>query len=299
MKAMKIPENATVFCLGPSGTYSHEAAEALFPNGCGLSFCGSNREAIDRVADGGADSLFAVVPAANSDIGLIPEVRDFWLSLLDCPDPEASASVGVVAELRMPIVHCLAARENRTLARILSRPEALSQCSRQIAATGLVTQACLSTAEAARQVGRGGSEMDGTGVICSRFAAETYGLAVLHPNFANRSDNETRFHVISGAPGPEPTGSDTTAILFEVPNRNSALVRALHAVSDNDVGMSDLKTIELSPGRFAHYVEVGCHRDDERGRKLVAQLRLHVMDRRLLVLGSYPSTERASRGGAV
>src|SRR5438874_2573131 len=103
---------------GELGSFSHQAAEAMVPDGKIIP-CARSLEVFDRVKNGTVAG--AVIPIENSLAGSVAEHFDLLLS----------REVHIVREFRLRIVHNLIAPPGtkfRDLRRVFSHPVALDQC---------------------------------------------------------------------------------------------------------------------------------------------------------------------------
>lgn len=157
------------------------------------------------------DVAYGVLPVFNSVGGL---VRGTFEALGAVPfEPFGQISIA--------IRHCLLVRpgERGRIRRIVSHPQALVQCERNLRRgfPGAALEPAGDTASAARDLAAGGlSGPDGaTAVLASRRAAELFGLRVLEADVQDEPDNATAFLVLR-PPGPAavrplPTGADAPA----------------------------------------------------------------------------------------
>lgn len=300
-----------IYCLGPAGTYSHEVAfeflserflvggdeNTIVPE---CSFTGSNFGSLEALSKEETPGSFAVVPIENSTEGLVADTRRFWIGLLRAPSGVWAhrSTCRVVGEVHLPVVHCLAGLgTSGKIERVFSHPQALGQCSGAIESLGARAEPTQSTAEAARLV----AEMKDPSVaaICSRFAAERFGLGLIRGSVEDQKGNETRFHVVARSVNLPliPTGSDRMALLFELEDRANALASALNMFGAHGVNLSTIHSVGLAPRRYAFYVEAECHEEDRQGQRVLGCLRTLVVDGKLLVLGSYPRAPHPGEGG--
>ena len=173
-------------------------------------------EAIALLGRGRAD--FAVFPVWNSTIG---EIQDTTLLLA-----HHAARLEMVAELTLPVVHCLLALPGASLTTVRyvgSHPTALAQC-RRLFATRQSLQPCVArdTAGAARELAalgrrvRMGAFMNGStpwfspyhptepsslAVIAGAPVAQLYGLVVIREGVQDNPANATRFAVVRARDG--------------------------------------------------------------------------------------------------
>ena len=169
--------------LGPSGTYSQEAALNLFGPAANLQAYMSIDAVIRAVASGAIPEC--VVPIENSLEGSVNVTLDTLAHEVE---------LFITREIVMPVRHNLLAREaGHRIHMVLSHPQALAQCRRTIARLlhpGAALMPVESTAEAARRVSEG---EPGMAAIGSRGAAELYGLDIIAADIQDISSNCTRF----------------------------------------------------------------------------------------------------------
>jgi len=94
----------------------------------------------------------------------------------------------------VPVRLSLAARPGTPLAAVMKRawshPAALRQCTHRLAQMGIERVVCYDTAGAAQIVAH---EASTDAAVCSRRAAERYGLAILVEDVSDKEQNGTRF----------------------------------------------------------------------------------------------------------
>ncbi len=180
----EISRGKRIACPGAQGSHSHEAAKELFPNH-DLCFYEYFQEVFEALASGEVE--FGLVPVENSSAGSVTDVYDLILKY----------RFHIVGAVSLQIQHCLAATPKAsldTIQTVCSHPQALAQCSERIAKRHWDTAEYSNTATAAKRASQ--QNDPSCGVICSKAAAETYGLTVLAENIQNRSQNRTRFIVL-------------------------------------------------------------------------------------------------------
>src|SRR5213080_4655456 len=107
-----------VACLGPEFSYSHLAAVERFGQAIEFQLVGSIAAVFEEVNRGHAD--FGVVPLENSTDGRVTDTLDMFIRL---------PQLKIVAEVRLRVHHNLLANcEQPDIARVYSKPQALSQC---------------------------------------------------------------------------------------------------------------------------------------------------------------------------
>ncbi len=170
---------------GIKGANSYEAAQRLFPES-DLTAYKSFDDVFRAVEDG--ECAYGVLPVENSTAGSVAAVYDLILRY----------RFYIVGVLDLPIDYCLAGLKQSTLGdieKVISHPQALSQCEQYISRMGFESAACSNTAVAARDTAR--EKRLNLAAVCSYKAAEEYGLKVLDDHLQDNKNNKTRFIVIS------------------------------------------------------------------------------------------------------
>lgn len=177
----------TSFCLGPLGSYSHQACLQLkVTNPCP---CGTIEESI--ISSIKTPSSFAVCPLFNST------TNSFIQQTIDALLKHAPDSYRLITTTSLKINHCLlVCNDNITLSQIktiYSHPEALRQCSEWLSsncpnATLVETE---STAKACNMISPSNASI-GSSLLCT-----LYNCRVLASSIQNSQDNFTRFGFFS------------------------------------------------------------------------------------------------------
>lgn len=199
-------------CPGIKGSYSEEACLKAFGRDARISYFDTFEQVFEAVSDGKVK--YGVVPIENSTAG---SVEDTY-SLLEHYD------MFICGRLHIAVNHVLAAKEEGRIAKIISHPQALRQCSEFIERGGYATDRVANTSIAARTV----SELSeaGVGCICSSHCAELYGLRVLKENIADSNENFTRFIIISKEPVIS-EGADIISVCLSLPHISGSLYKLL------------------------------------------------------------------------
>jgi prephenate dehydratase len=228
-----MPQRRVAF-QGELGAYSEEAVLRACGPDVELAPCRENRDVVRAVADAAVD--LGVLPLENTLAGTVPASYD---AIAD------DAKVHAVGEVAIPIHHCVLGVPGATLQSlhvIESHPVALAQCSGFFDRhSWLEARAAYDTAGAARDVARA---KDLTrGALAGRSAAARYGLAVLAADVEDRSDNQTRFVVLSRTPARLVRGAPAkTILILSTPNRPGALVRVLAPLADRGLNLTKLES---------------------------------------------------------
>ena len=271
--------------LGPQGTFT-EAALLTMPasSGAELFPAESVRVALDLVRDGSVTG--ALVPIENSVEGSVSATVD---------ELAHGEPLQIVDEVAIPVTFALLAQPGTSLSsiqRIATHPHAHAQCLGWLHTNlpGVHVLPSMSTAAAAAELSAG-AHYDAA--ICSKAAANHYGLDVLAEGIGDTDAAWTRF-VLVRKPGHTQlaTGHDKTTLnLFMRANRPGALLEILTAFSDRGI---DLTRIESRPtkkalGDYFFSLDLEGHIDDEAVGHALKDLREICAE--VKFLGSYPRHE--------
>ena len=238
------------------------------------------REAAGALIGGQAD--LAVLPIENTTAGSINEVY----ALL------REHELYIIGEETWKVDHCLAgvaAVPLTSLRRILSHPQGLEQCSQFLLS---VPQAAptsyFDTAEAMRAVSEAADPT--TAAIGSVDAAAAYGLTVLRHNVSDRTDNYTRFVVLSRTPAPVDLRIPCkTSLILVTGHEEGDLLRCLEVLSGSGHSMTKLES-RPRPGRpweYMFFVDFEGNAADPRTAAALDELRAAALF--VKILGSYPA----------
>jgi chorismate mutase/prephenate dehydratase len=263
--------------LGPEFTYSHLAALARFGQSAELAPVASIAAVFEEVEHGHA--AYGVVPIENSTDGRVADA-------LECL---ARSPTQICGEAPLRIRHCLVGRGSRsTVARVCSKPQALSQCRNWLSAhlPGAKLEPTASSAEAAALA----AADPATAAVASEQAAVNYGLDVLVRNIEDNPDNVTRFAII-GREAAQRTGKDKTALVFEAPHEPGSLADAMAIFKRQRLNLTWIESFPIprARGRYLFFVEFQGHPSELRPKRAIAALGKKAL--RLVVLGSYAETD--------
>ncbi|MDO4270754.1 MAG: prephenate dehydratase [Eubacteriales bacterium] len=271
-------EPQTVLYQGVPGAYQELAARALFP-ACEPQCVPTWEQVFQSVRDGKAD--VGVVPVENTTAGTVSEVYDLLL------DYDLSIGRSYVKK----ISHCLAAVPGAALSdieRVCSHPHALPQCRAFISEHGLEAIEVANTAIAAQNVRQRGDKS--LAAICSREAAERYGLSVLAEGVNDLKHNETRFIAVSRRLTCRPE-DNRIEIAFHIPNVPGSLRGVLDLFADYGIDMTEIHSRPLkgSPWCYVFYIDFTGNMDEHAVRSLLYQL--HEELPYIKVIGSYHAAD--------
>jgi chorismate mutase/prephenate dehydratase len=265
--------------LGPEDSYSHLTAIERFG------------EAADLVPVATIHAVFQEVSEGSCELGVVPLENSTHGRVTDTLEAFANSTVTICGEAPMRIHHCLLGQGPRSaIRRVVSKPQALAQCSHWLAEhlPGVEAVPYASTSEAARLA----SEDRSVAAIASEQAGRRHSLELLARHIEDQKDNVTRFAVIGPEAAPK-TGDDKTALMFELAHEPGALADGMAIFKRQKLNLTWIesfpipgsRTEDLSGGRYLFFVELVGHQADLRVRRAVGSLQKKCLQ--LRVLGSY------------
>ncbi|MBN9121453.1 MAG: prephenate dehydratase [Planctomycetes bacterium] len=274
-----IQKQQKIAYLGPEYSYSHIAALQRFGEAALYNRTANIPAVFEEVVRKHAD--FGVVPLENSTDGRIVDTLDMFIRF--------PGQVKICSEIRLRVKHHLLANcPQSEVRRVYSKEQALSQCRNWLAKN--LPQATVhpvaSTADAATLV----QTTPNVAAVASREAAVRYGLGVIAQNIADSPFNETRFAVI-GATDSTRTGSDKTALMFQISHTPGALADVLTVFKANKINLSWIESFPYreAKGEYVFFVDFEGHRDDPKVKKALAALE-ELCDS-VSILGSFPMAQ--------
>lgn len=233
-------KNLKIACQGIKGANSHEAVIQMFPNSEPI-FYKSFSDVFKAIDNGEAD--YGVLPVENSSAGSVTDVYDLILKY----------RFYITGSLNMHIDHCLSALPQCTtedIEQVWSHPQALAQCSAYISENGLLAVSSPNTAIAAQDIAK--EKRLNCAAICSKQAANEYGLKVLLEGFQNNKNNCTRFIVISKKPYI-PMDADKISLCFSLPHVTGSLYNVLCRFSSHGMNLTKIES-RPKPGTEFEYM---------------------------------------------
>ncbi|CAN6457508.1 unnamed protein product [Victoria cruziana] len=216
---------------GVPGAYSEEAAIKAYPQ-CEAVPCDEFEAAFKAVELWLVDK--AVLPIENSVGGSIHRNYDLLLR----------HRLHIVGEVQMAVNHCLlvlpgVAKEE--IKRVLSHPQALSQCELALGKLGVIRENIDDTAGAAQIIAA--KRTRDTGAIASARAAQIYGLDIIAENIQDDLDNVTRFLILAREPIiPRTDRPFKTSIVFTLEEGPGVLFKALAVFALRDINLTKIES---------------------------------------------------------
>ncbi|TXG73686.1 hypothetical protein EZV62_002265 [Acer yangbiense] len=278
---------------GVPGAYSEAAAGKAYPN-CEAIPCDQFEVAFQAVELWIADR--AVLPVENSLGGSIHRNYDLLLR----------HRLHIVGEVQLPVHHCLLALpgvRKEYLTRVISHPQALSQCELTLTKLGLnvAREAVDDTAGAAEYIAA--NNLRDTAAIASARAADLYGMQILADGIQDDSSNVTRFVMLAREPIiPRTDRPFKTSIVFAHDKGTSVLFKVLSAFAFRNISLTKIESRphrnrpirlvdDANVGTAKHfeymfYVDFEASMAEVRAQNALAEVQEFTSF--LRVLGSYP-----------
>jgi chorismate mutase/prephenate dehydratase len=276
-RALEAPQR--VAFLGPSGTFTEEAALRFFGSSIHKVPCANFDEVFHAATSGAAE--FGVVAVENSTEGVVTRSLDL---LLNSP-------LHIVGEISLLVRHHLLRTSTSldTIEVVLAHPQALAQCQQWLNThlPNAERRAVSSNAEGAR-LAAGNPAWAG---IASERASAEFGLHIAAHAIQDEAFNRTRFIVVclpSVLPAPQSTGKDCTSLVVSVPNKPGAVHDMLVPLKLHGVSMTRFESRPARSGQWEYYFYI-----DLQGHPSQPQVASALEDLRGLcafykILGTYP-----------
>lgn len=273
--------------LGPKGTFTQKAVDALFPEQDAVSYQ-TIPACIDAVKQGHV--RYSVVPLENTLEGTVNLTLDYLIN---------EKSLRIASELVVPIEQHFMVHPNHRerwteMKKIYSHPHALAQChqflNNQMRDAELETYK--STGAAAKYVSEN-PELE-IAAIANDQAAKEYNLEIVKANIEDFVNNETRFIVLSknGAElrmnGLVMEGFKTKVMISLPTDHAGALHQVLSAFAWRRINLSKIESrpMKTGLGRYYFLIDIERKMDDILIPNTIAEI--EAIGCHVELLGSYP-----------
>ena len=270
---------------GVPGSFHDIAAHKFFPN-----------EEIQLICCDTFEEIFEHIHQDSSVIGLVAIENTIAGSLLHNYELMRESGVTIVGEHKLRIKHncvCLPEDDWDTLTEVHSHPVALAQChsflKRHPNLKVVEADDAAETAEIIRE-----KDLRGHAAICSKYAAELYGMKVLEEGIETNKHNFTRFLVVADtwrADDLRQRGlSNKATIVFSLPHSEGSLSQVLSIFSFYRINLTKIQSLPII-GReweYLFYVDV-IFNDYLRFRQSIDAV--SPLTRELKILGEYAEGE--------
>lgn len=264
---------------GEPGAYSHQACRQSRPDLEAVP-CATFEDVIEACRRGDVD--LAMLPVENSTYGRVADIHHLL--------PESGLHIIDEAFVRVHI-NLLAVPGTKLdeIEATMSHTVLLGQCRGFLRQHGLKPVTGADTAGSARHVAQVGDPK--LAALASELAGEIYGLDVIARHIEDKSNNTTRFLVMSREPDLKRRGADgmMTSFVFRVRNIPAALYKAMGGFATNGVNMTKLESYMVD-GIFSatqFYADIEGHPDDANVQRALEELRYFTSS--MTLLGVYPA----------
>ena len=270
---------------GVPGSFHDIAAHKFFPN-----------EEIELICCDTFEEIFTHILEDSSVIGMLAIENTIAGSLLHNYELMRDSGVTIVGEHKLRIKHnivCLPEDDWDTLTEVNSHPVALAQCrnflQRHPQMKVVEADDTAKSAEIIRE-----KNMRGHAAICSKYAAELYGMMILEESIETNKHNFTRFLVVADtwrADDLRQRGqSNKATIVFSLPHNEGSLSQVLSIFSFYRINLTKIQSLPII-GReweYLFYVDV-IFNDYLRFRQSIDAV--SPLTRELKILGEYAEGE--------
>lgn len=195
--------------------------------------------------------LFDRVKHDPALIGIVAIENTIAGSLLPNHHMLYDSGLVVVGEYKLRIEHCIAALPGECLEGIRevhSHPIALMQCEEFFDAhKHLLPVESVDTAMSARDVAE--KQLKGVAAVCSRLAAEMYGLTILQEGIETNKRNFTRFLIIAGKEQAplllEHKKLNKSTLTFTLPHEEGSLAQVLSILSFYKLNLTKIQSLPI------------------------------------------------------
>lgn len=284
----RLMDGVKVAYSGVPGAFAHIAAGRIFPDAV-LTPYGSFRDAYDATAAGVCD--YAVIPIENSYAGEVGPAMDLMFD----------GELYVTGVYTLPITQNLLAVPGariQDVQRVVSHPQAISQCETYIKRHGWAVMTAENTAAAAKQVAD--ATDPSTAAIASAETAALYGLDVLDHDINESTVNTTKFAVFTRVREDKRAGGEDSFILmFTANDVAGSLAKAINVISDYGFNMKTLRSRPVKEKAWEYYFYVVVEGDVSapRGQRMLEALSGQCQ--KLKVVGHYTAEKDLKEGKTV
>jgi chorismate mutase/prephenate dehydratase len=276
-RALEAPQR--VAYLGPSGTFSEEAALRFFGTSIEHVPCVSFDEVFRATAAGTAE--YGVVPVENSTEGVVARSLDLFLN----------SPLHIVGETSLLVRHNLLRKTHSLdgIEVVLAHPQALAQCQGWLNThlPDVERRAVSSNAEGARLA----STHPAWAAIASERAAGEFGLHIAAHAIQDDAFNRTRFAVIclpQTLQAPQASGQDCVSLIVSVPNKPGAVHDLLVPLKNHGVSMTRFESRPARSGQWEYFFYVDIQGHSSQPNVAAALKDLQGLCAFYKVLGTYP-----------
>ncbi|MFP8891191.1 prephenate dehydratase [Natrialbaceae archaeon A-CW2] len=245
----------TAVTLGPEGTYSHRATQAVDE---------------DIVFRQSVTDIVAAVAQTEFDYGVIPIENSIEGSVTESLDALAEYDVAVVSEIVTPIRHALLA-QGPNFETVASHSQALAQCRSYLESSYPDAQ-LEAVASTARGVEYARNDPTVAGIAHPDNADDD--LEILAQDIQDQTSNATRFFVLAPVTNRSQAGGKTSLVVYPNANYPGLLLELLEPFADRDI---NLTRVESRPsgerlGDYVFHIDVAAGLYEDRTQEAIGDL---------------------------
>jgi prephenate dehydratase len=233
----------TVAIQGIKGAYHEIAARMYFKENLG--------EEIDILPCNQFKDVITVLKKDPNIIGIMAIENTIAGSLLQNHELIRNSDLQVIGEQKIRISHSFASLPDdslETITEVNSHPIALMQCAEYLSSLSHVKIVEEDdTALSAKNIAE--NRLKGHAAVCSKYAAELYGLKVLEEGIETNKRNFTRFLLIANRWMAEDlvNGSECnkSSIVFTLPHTEGSLTKVLAILWFYDVNLTKIQSLPI------------------------------------------------------
>lgn len=272
VEKLEIHEDTKVVYQGIPGAYQEEAMVKYFGEDVKNFSVPEFKDVVKAIDEGKAD--YGILPIENTSAGTVSGIYDMILHYDIC----------VVGEETVECHHVLAGLPKASLndiKKVYSHPQGLMQCKKFLDQWNWDQVKVANTAISAKKVS---DDQDKTkAAICSKRAANLYGLQILKEEVNYEENNTTRF-VIMSKKKQYRKDAGKVSISFSAPHESGSLYSILTHFMFNDVNMCNIESRPL-PGRqweYGFYIDVIGNLNDPAIRNALTGIKEETKDFKIL-----------------
>lgn len=225
---------------GVAGCFHDIAARQFFQN-----------ETIETLPCETFKELFATIKKDNSILGAVAIENTIAGSLLPNHNMLKESGMSILGETKLRIEHNLVALPGQKITditEVLSHPMALMQCEDFLAQhPNLKAVEVDDTAGSAKMIAEG--KLMGKAAICSKLAAEIYGLEILAEGIETNKRNYTRFLIVADPWTAEDFLKERTvnkaSVVFTLPHDEGALAKVLSVLWFYHINLTKIQSLPI------------------------------------------------------
>jgi len=259
----------TIYTLGPSGTYSHQATAQYFPN--------QNIQFLPNIT-----AIFKKI--GRKDFGIVPLENMIEGSVRETLDQLNTHKHKIYDTVTININHQILA-QNKIFTTIASHPQALAQCRQFLNKKypKLKTQSVSSTAKASQLA----SENSNIAAISNEFTCQDNpNLKIIKNHISDYPGNQTKFAIINREANPSPYQT-SSIIITPIKDEAGVLIKLLYPFHEAGVNLSKIESRPSKKGlnQYIFYLDFEADYRQAKIRKIFTYLEKDLRICTIKVLG--------------